>query len=179
MGPTDLLNSLPSSLVPIFRKDSDVLWVFASGQMNKLVFLDTDPMWGAETIKYQQGLAWKSYYCFSSLSSWGCIRKNSSTSKITQSMYLRFHMLKALLSKIYLLVRKQHWQSLAALFLLWILILGYIFIDLEREVGREREIDVRNIDWVPPAWALTQDGIHNLCLCPVQESKPSTFWCIG
>lgn len=148
--------------------------------MNKLVFLDTDPMWGAETIKYQQGLAWKSYYCFSSLSSWSSIRKKQQHFKDNSIHVLKIpYVLKALLSKIYLLVRKQHWQSFAALFLFWILILGYIFIDLEREGDREREIDVRNIDWVPPARALTQDGTHNLGLCPVQESKPSTFWCIG
>ena len=46
----------------------------------------------------------------------------------------------------------------------------------ERGGGREEE---RNIDWLPPVHALTQDQTCNLGMCPDWKIKSPTFWCMG
>ena len=38
-----------------------------------------------------------------------------------------------------------------------------------RDKGRDRNIDVRNIDWLPFLCALTRDQTHNLGICPDWE----------
>ena len=45
-------------------------------------------------------------------------------------------------------------------------------------VGRERETSVweRNINQLPPIWALTRDWTHNLGMYPDQGSNLQTFW---
>ena len=45
----------------------------------------------------------------------------------------------------------------------------------EAERGRERNIDVRNIDWLPPTRAPTRDITHNLGMRPDQGQNPKTF----
>ena len=45
---------------------------------------------------------------------------------------------------------------------------------LEREERGERKRE-RNINWLPPIYALTGDGTHNLAMFPDQESNPQPF----
>ena len=47
----------------------------------------------------------------------------------------------------------------------------YLFYLLERGEGRERNIDVRNINWLPLVRAWTGDRTHNSGMCPDQESN--------
>ena len=46
------------------------------------------------------------------------------------------------------------------------------FRERGRQRERERNIDVRNIDWLPLVCAPTRDRAHNLGMCPDQESNP-------
>ena len=51
-----------------------------------------------------------------------------------------------------------------------------MFIDLiERRRDRERNINVRNISWLPPVHAPTGHQIHDLCRCRDQELNPQLF----
>ena len=55
-----------------------------------------------------------------------------------------------------------------------------IFIDLFlKRVGRQRNIDVRNFNWLPLLHTLTTDQTQNLGMCPDQAIKLTTFWCPG
>lgn len=48
----------------------------------------------------------------------------------------------------------------------------------EREKVRVRDINVKNTDWFPPAYALTVDWTCNPGFMG-PDQKPTTFWCYG
>ena len=44
-----------------------------------------------------------------------------------------------------------------------------------RGEGEERDVDVRNTNWLPLLCSLTGDWTHNLGMCPDQEWSPQPF----
>ena len=50
-----------------------------------------------------------------------------------------------------------------------------MFIDFSGGAGEERNIDVRNIDWVPPVIAPKGGQTHNPGMCPGRELNPQSF----